>query len=333
MGNEIERSKRLEFDYKIEDTVNFNSLMLLKKYLNNLNMKNLSSKTIYNYERDIMQWFVYIKEYQDDIDIINTLKDKNTGEIVKCIETDDIEEFIVYCQQHGNNVNRIKRRCASISAFYKFLKRKKLYIGDNPVDNIERPKGNRAVVVQTYLTVGQVAKIREYLANQPNGQLELFFEVGLATMGRVNALSNLKFSDCDFEQMCFRDILEKEGKIVNLFFTEKVRDLLLEWKQLRYNSGITNDYIFITKGNNGVWSRAGVRTLQTWIGKIGLDAIGIKLHPHDLRHSGATLLKNAGMPLEDISSLLNHESTDVTKKFYIKSDDKKLGEIYRQYSI
>ena len=49
------------------------------------------------------------------------------------------------------------------------------------------------------------------------------------------------------------------------------------------------------------------------------------LHPHDFRHSGATLLKNAGMSLEDVSSLLNHMGTDVTKKFYIKEDKSKLS--------
>ena len=49
--------------------------------------------------------------------------------------------------------------------------------------------------------------------------------------------------------------------------------------------------------------------------------IGVEtVHPHDWRHSGASALKNAGMALEDVSALLNHASTDVTKKFYIKED-------------
>ena len=46
------------------------------------------------------------------------------------------------------------------------------------------------------------------------------------------------------------------------------------------------------------------------------------LHPHDFRHSGATLLKNSGMDLEDVSKLLNHKGTDVTSKYYIKEDKK-----------
>lgn len=57
------------------------------------------------------------------------------------------------------------------------------------------------------------------------------------------------------------------------------------------------------------------------------------LHPHDFRHSGATLLKNAGMSLEDVSVLLNHESTDTTKKFYIKQDIRRISSVKNRYNI
>lgn len=51
------------------------------------------------------------------------------------------------------------------------------------------------------------------------------------------------------------------------------------------------------------------------------------LHPHDFRHSYATLLKNEGVNLEDVSTMLNHSGTDVTKKFYIKTDTSKVRKI------
>ena len=64
------------------------------------------------------------------------------------------------------------------------------------------------------------------------------------------------------------------------------------------------------------------------IKKCGNDTrymIGVPtLHCHDFRHSGATLLKNMGMSLEDISELLHHSGTDVTSKFYIKKDTSKI---------
>ena len=62
--------------------------------------------------------------------------------------------------------------------------------------------------------------------------------------------------------------------------------------------------------------------------------IGVEtLHPHDFRHSGATLLKNAGMQLEDVSALLNHAGTGVTKKFYIKEDRSRISKLKDQFDI
>ena len=56
--------------------------------------------------------------------------------------------------------------------------------------------------------------------------------------------------------------------------------------------------------------------------------IGVStLHPHDYRHSYATLLKNEGVSLEDVSTMLNHSGTDVTKKFYIKQDTSKVRKL------
>ena len=68
-------------------------------------------------------------------------------------------------------------------------------------------------------------------------------------------------------------------------------------------------------------------TLNDWCKKIG-NMIGVPtLHCHDYRHSFATILKNSGLSLEDVSVMLNHSGTDVTKKFYIKQDTSKVRKL------
>ena len=59
----------------------------------------------------------------------------------------------------------------------------------------------------------------------------------------------------------------------------------------------------------------------------------MKLHPHDFRHSYATLLVNNGMPIEVVSSLLNHSGLDVTRKHYIKQDTRKLQEDKDKFTL
>jgi integrase len=62
--------------------------------------------------------------------------------------------------------------------------------------------------------------------------------------------------------------------------------------------------------------------------------IGIPtLHPHDFRHSGSQLLKLAGMPIEEISTLLNHSGIDVTKRHYLRADEKKIQASKDKYVI
>ena len=306
-----ERSKRivLHNEEKLKQ-INPETQKLMQKYKIDMSLRDLSPKSIYSYEKDLNQWFIYILDYQ-------------FNQCVTELSDDDITEFLYFCKQEGNNVERMKRRMAAISAFYKFLRKKKL-IKENPTEFMDRPKKGMPVTVQTYLTPEQVDLMRTKLTEYGDLQLKTYAMFSLSTMARVNAIANLKWEQIDFEARECRDVLEKEGYIVELSFSNEVKDLLLELKKQREEKGI-NDYgwVFYSRYNNETKPISN-GTLLEWCKKIG-NMIGVPtLHCHDFRHSGATLLKNMGMSLEDISELLHHSGTDVTSKFYIKKDTSKI---------
>jgi integrase len=58
-----------------------------------------------------------------------------------------------------------------------------------------------------------------------------------------------------------------------------------------------------------------------------MSAAGIdpRIHLHDLRHSFATLLRQAGVSIEDISAALGHSEVRTTHNFYVASDRKAAG--------
>lgn len=316
MANELERSKRICIGTDIsDDMINPENLKLLERYKRDMMMRELSEKSIYSYECDLKAWFryLYIEQFNP---------------VVTELTEDDIEEHIFYCKEQGNNTERIKRRMASLSAFYKFLRKKKL-ITENPMEFISRPKKGLPVVVQTFLTEEQVKLMKEKLIENGDLQLQTFALFALSTMARVNALSNVMWKQIDFENRTVDDVLEKEGKIVTLFFSKEVKDLLVKLKQQREKDNIINDYIFLNKYNG----QASVNTLTDWTKNIGEMIEVPSLHPHDWRHSGATLLKNKNMPIEEISTLLNHSGIDVTRKFYIKEDKSKIGKNKDKYEI
>lgn len=301
------------YDTEKAKQINPETLKLFQKYQIDMSIRDLSPNSILGYNSDLMQWFIYMYDNQFNLSVLEATDE-------------DIEEYYYWRKQQGNNVNRQKRVMSSISAFYKFLRKKKL-IKESPVEFIERPKQGQAITVQTYLTKEQVQLMREKLEEYGDVQLQAYAFVSLTTMGRVNAIANLRWEQIDWDERIFSDVLEKEGKLVELSFSQEAKEYLQKIVEYRKENNI-DDYgwVFITpyvtddKPINNC-------TLNDWCKKIG-NMIGVStLHPHDYRHSYATLLKNEGVSLEDVSTMLNHSGTDVTKKFYIKQDTSKVRKL------
>lgn len=288
---------------------------------------NLSDSTKMNYESDFNQWLVYIMENYENKDILEFDTDE---------ATDMLEDFFAFCTSVlGNNERRIQRRMSSISSFYLYL-RKKRKIKENPIDFLERPKvgkGEKPQIKQTFLTKEQVEEIRKKLEELGDLQLQLFFEFGITTLARVNAISNVRIDQIDFESNRIKDVLEKEGYLVTLMPSPKTMKLIKRWIDYRKEQGIKSEYLFIVK-YGGTWKKVDKTTLQgSWIKKIG-NLIGIpELHCHDLRHSGSNLYYHSGMSLETVSKLLNHKGTQVTQDHYLQMNFDKLQDEKAQFEI
>lgn len=308
-----ERSKRINVDGNISPA----NEKIWSQYYRAMKMKGLSDKTIYNYECDLKQWFKFMNEEQFGLSVLD-------------VTEDDIAEFLFYCQEQGNNANRIKRRMSSISALYIFLKKKRL-TRENPVELLDRPTTAKPVVVQTYLTMEQVDLMKKKLKENDDLLLETYALFSLSTMARVNAISNIKWSQINFNERKVENVMEKGDKVVDLYFSEEVKELLIKLKNQREEQGVDCEHVFAVS-YRGNWQGVRTSTLHSWCKKVG-ELINSPLHPHDFRHSGATLLKNMGMALEDVSTLLNHAGTDVTRKHYIKEDKSKLQGIKDKFGI
>ncbi len=313
------RSKRilLRDESKLQ-LINPETLSILQKYKVDMSMRNLSEKTQQHYIYDLERWFIYILDNQQNRSI-------------KELTDEDIMEFLYFCKSEGNNAERIKGILATISAMYRYL-RKKRQIQENPCEFIDRPKKGAAITQQTYLTPEQVALMRERLISSDNLQLRVYAMLSLSTMARVTAISSIRWDMIDLENKIIKGVLEKEGKIVDLYVSDEVKYLLVQLKKQREMKGRDDHgWLFYSGRNKEKPINAG--TLNEWCKRIG-DMIGVPtLHPHDFRHSGATLLKNAGMALEDVSTLLNHENTNTTKRFYIKEDSARISSIKRSFNI
>lgn len=315
-------SPKIKFvsDDRLKD-INPVTLELWKKYEIDMSIRELSRGTVVAYRNDLEHLWIYTLEHFGNIPVSE-------------LTEDELTEFFYYCKTQGNNAKRLRRRMATTSAFFKFLRKKKI-IKEDPMEFIDRPKRDTGVVTQTFLTPSQINLMKSELWKKyensktiPAKHRALSFLVysalSLSTMARINAVRSIKWKQIDFSNRVIEEVLEKEGKVVNLYFSKEVAGYLKELRKFRREHDIRDKgYVFVAK-NGEEYNQVSKSSLNQWTKKIG-TMIGVPtLHPHDFRHSQATIFKDAGMPLEDISALLNHESTETTNQFYIKKNDKNI---------
>lgn len=121
---------------------------------------------------------------------------------------------------------------------------------------------------------------------------------------RLSELINLKRKDIDFDNNL---ILIKKGKgskdRYTLFSSGLKEDLLKYYSSYNFKT----EYVF-----EGRFGKISKKTIQKVLERTG-KKIGIKIHPHMLRHSFATHLLEQGTDLRYIQKLLGHSSSTTTE--------------------
>lgn len=303
-----ERSKRII----MEGEINPKNQQLWNSYKRAKRVAGRSEKTLYNYECDVMQFFKFLNVECFDA-------------VVTDITEEEVENYIGYCLEQGNNEKRIRRRISSISSFFIYLKKKRK-IEDNWCEYIERPSTGEEVHKRTFLTEEQLANLKQKLKEQNDLQLRVYIELGLVTMARSNEIAQMKWSNTDLENRWITDIKAKGNKVRKFRISEEVAELLKEWKKQCEEEGINTDFILFTRNNKGEYGRVYSSILSTRV-KRAFKLIGLEGgYNHDLRHSMSNILKDRGMPITSISKLLGHSGVDVTINHYTIENEEKLAE-------
>jgi len=130
---------------------------------------------------------------------------------------------------------------------------------------------------------------------------EKLIVVMLYTLGlRISELASLKLEDITQEWI---RVLGKGNKQRDVPLIEATKRLLDEYLSLF----VVKKYLFEKNGEK--LSENSLRYIVTKVFK----KVGIKVTPHQLRHSYATSLLNSGAPIVDVSELLGHSSMATTQ--------------------
>ncbi|MCD4699056.1 MAG: site-specific integrase [Phycisphaerae bacterium] len=123
---------------------------------------------------------------------------------------------------------------------------------------------------------------------------------------RTSEVRRLRLPDVDFEIRRIRIEQSKGLKDRIVYMNSATIIALQSYLDIRSNADFLSNHVFIYHHKPLSRRYCGVR-LRTY-----QKRCGVQITPHQLRHSCATLLLNAGAPVLSVQSLLGHEKLDTT---------------------
>lgn len=275
--------------------------------------KELDKKTLKAYRIDLCQYFEYVC-------VDEPVKEK-------------IEEYVT--QLHKNYKQKtVKRKIASIKAFYNYLEEAEI-IAENPFRKI-KVKFKETVTLPRIIPREEIEKLLNHMYQCLNENdkashkymlrdvavIEVFFSTG----ARVYEISNIREDSINLNTGLIK-LMGKGGKeryvqISNASVLEVLKKYYDENRQSIKKSG----FFFV----NNRESRYTEQSIRIMLKKYTKQAgIARKITPHMFRHSFATYLIEEGVDVSCVQQILGHSSIKTTQ-IYIHIAAKKQAEILKE---
>ena len=147
--------------------------------------------------------------------------------------------------------------------------------------------------------------------------MSILYDTGM----RVDELVSLRIRDTTVSDGCIKlKILGKGNKERISLLDEKTAALVRQYLSEFHPHMNPGDYLIytVTKGNHGPMTKRNVQKLIKKYADKARDAYELpeKVSPHTFRRTRGTMLYRDGVPLEAISRMLGHASTQTTRDHY-----------------
>jgi integrase/recombinase XerD len=140
---------------------------------------------------------------------------------------------------------------------------------------------------------------------------------------RTGEVRHLKLGDIEWTQRRVRIEQSKGLKDRLVYLSAAALEAVQAYLPWRGATATGTDHVFIVKHEP-----LGPRYCQIRLRKYGLQT-GVKVTPHQLRHSCATLLLNAGAPVLSVQMILGHKHVDTTLGYARLYDGTVAADYYR----
>lgn len=298
---------------------------LLKNFIIAKTVKGCTKRTLNYYKTQLTESLKYIGKTVDDI------------------TTEDIRLYMAKRLYHDRvSKTTVGNEIRVIRSFFNYLQAEEIIV-KNPmlkVDNIKKEKAKKEAFTEL-----ELEKMRTQLTNNRE---KAIFEILLSTGCRVSELVNIKLQEIQGNEILVHGKGEKD-RIV--YLNAKAQWALESYLNERQD---TNEYLFaggyfMTLNERPSMKRKDLKewyknpelvnesdpmnagTVEAFIRKIGRK-VDVKAHPHKFRRTCATFALRRGMPIEQVSKMLGHESIETTQ-IYLDLSEQDLKESHRKFVI
>ena len=238
------------------------------------------------------------------------------------ISKEDLAKFVECDQDRGLTASTVRMRLACVKAFMRFLveggvvyadvlsKRMTIKVPDSLPRAMEREDEEKLV--------SGIDDIRN------RAMILLLLRTGM----RIGELLNTLVRDVNLKEQKI-EIWEAQKNRVGrmVYFSEDALCALEGWLKIRDSK---KELLFYAMGRETMSYSAARSMFCKYRDKAGLSHKGYTLHC--LRHTNASSLLNAGMPLECLKELLGHTSVEVTRRYARLTNKTRENEYFKAMS-
>ena len=262
----------------------------------------------------VEKYLPYIKSYKrswntDESMIRNHLIPQLGNMEMGSIKPPDIAVFVERMKSEGYASGTCNRALVLLRYGFALAIRWKLSgIDSNPVKEIKNIKDDNKI--ERYLTEVQTRELLHAIRQSSSEMLQYIVLFLIYTGARKREVLDARWRDVDWAQKSWRIPKTKSGKVRHVPLSTGAMKVL-EHLRLKVRKGFLEDQAIFANPNTGdpfvsffySWNNARVRA--------GLPDFRI----HDLRHSFASYLVNAGRSLYEVQELLGHADIKTTSRY------------------
>lgn len=251
-----------------------------------------------------------VQKYKESIQrFFKTIGDKEFSEL----RDKDFEEFIFLSKKKGNKASGIVGVVNAMKWILKKLQEESEIEKMINLDKIKKPKIPKRDV--EYLSKGEIKrflKVIEGDISKISGVRAMaLYMILLETGGRIGEILSIQVDEISFKR-CEVPIIGKGNKPRVLLLQSQSVFWIKKYLEVRKSDC---PYLFVTRNGASPWSHNDVN--RSFLRLRKLSGIKKKFTIHSLRHTFATQLLQAGVPISNVQTMLGHSNLETTIKYYI----------------